>query len=160
MILIDDQFPLLFKQKRVGKNNTYFYIYKFRTMKKDSPDIATHLLKDKNKYYTLTGPFLRRFSLDELPQLFNIIKGEMDFVGPRPALYNQIDLIKLRTQAKVHNLSPGITGWAQINGRDDLEISEKVNYDKYYLKHKSTSLNIKIIILTILKVLKSEGVAK
>ena len=124
-IVLNNGFPILFKQKRVGKNNAHFWIYKFRTMKRDTPDIATHLLEDSASFYTSIGPFLRKFSLDELPQLFNIVKGDMIFIGPRPALYNQDDLIELRTQTGVHLLMPGLTGWAQVNGRDELSIKIK-----------------------------------
>ena len=159
IILIDDGFPIFFRQKRVGKNNTYFWIYKFRTMKKDAPNIATHLIADKTSLYTNIGPFLRKFSLDELPQLINIMKGDMIFIGPRPALYNQDDLVSLRTKAGIHLLMPGVTGWAQVNGRDELSISEKVKMDEYYLKNKSLLLNTKILIMTVLKVIKTEGVS-
>ena len=159
IIILDDGFPILFEQKRVGLNNTHFWIYKFRTMKKNTPDIATHLVKDGDSLYTSIGPFLRKFSLDELPQLLNILKGDMIFIGPRPALYNQDDLIALRTQAGVHSLMPGVTGWAQVNGRDELSISDKVKMDEYYLKNKSLWLNIKILFMTIFKVFKMEGVS-
>ncbi|MBH49859.1 MAG: lipid carrier--UDP-N-acetylgalactosaminyltransferase [Candidatus Marinimicrobia bacterium] len=152
IIYIDDGFPILFKQKRIGENNSKFFIYKFRTMFNDLADIPTHLLKDPHNHYINTGLFLRKLSLDEIPQLINIIKGEMVFVGPRPALYNQSDLIKLRTIASVHNLIPGITGWAQVNGRDNLSISQKVKYDIFYLKNKSLFLDLKILLLTLLKV--------
>jgi len=158
-IIIDDGFPILFRQKRVGQNNAHFWIYKFRTMKKDAPDIATHLVKDSTSLYTSIGPFLRKFSFDELPQLINILKGDMKFIGPRPALYNQDDLIALRTQAGVHTLIPGVTGWAQVNGRDELSIPEKVKMDEYYLKNKSLWLNIKILFMTVFKVFKMEGVS-
>ena len=158
-IIIDDGFPILFRQKRVGQNNTHFWIYKFRTMKKDAPDIATHLVKDGNSMYTSIGPCLRKFSFDELPQLFNILKGDMIFIGPRPALHNQDDLIELRTQAGAHLLMPGLTGWAQVNGRDELSISKKVKMDEYYLKNKSLWLNIKILFMTFVKVFKAEGVS-
>tara|TARA_B100000287_G_C20646258_1_gene785220 strand:+ start:297 stop:845 length:549 start_codon:yes stop_codon:yes gene_type:complete len=158
-IIIDDGFPILFRQKRVGQNNTHFWIYKFRTMKKDAPDIATHLVKDGNSLYTSIGPYLRKFSFDELPQLFNILKGDMIFIGPRPALHNQDDLIALRTQAGVHLLMPGLTGWAQVNGRDELSISKKVKMDEFYLKNKSLWLNIKILFMTFVKVFKAEGVS-
>ena len=158
-IIVDDGFPILFRQKRVGQNNAHFWIYKFRTMKKDAPDIATHLVKDGTSLYTSIGPFLRKFSFDELPQLFNILKGDMIFVGPRPALYNQGDLIALRTQAGVDRLVPGVTGWAQVNGRDELSIPEKVKMDEYYLKNKSLWLNIKIFCMTVIKVFKTDGVA-
>ena len=158
-IMIDDGFPILFRQKRVGQNNAHFWIYKFRTMKKDAPDIATHLVKDGTSLYTSIGPFLRKFSFDELPQLINILKGDMIFIGPRPALYNQDDLIALRTQAGVHSLMPGVTGWAQVNGRDELSIPDKVKMDEYYLKNKSLWLNIKIFCMTVIKVFKTDGVA-
>ena len=150
---------MFFKQKRVGLNNVHFWIYKFRTMKKDAPDIATHLVKDSTPLYTSIGPFLRMFSFDELPQLINILKGDMIFIGPRPALYNQDDLIELRTQTGVHTLMPGVSGWAQVNGRDELSIPEKVKMDEYYLKNKSLLLNIKILFMTVFKVFKTEGVS-
>ena len=158
-IIVDDGFPILFRQKRMGQNNTHFWSYKFRTMKKSTPDIATHLVKDGNSLYSSIGPFLRKFSFDELPQLINILKGDMIFIGPRPALYNQDDLIALRTQAGVHSLMPGVTGWAQVNGRDELSIPDKVKMDQYYLKNKSLWLNIKILFMTVFKVLKMEGVS-
>ena len=158
-IIIDDGFPILFRQKRVGQNNSLFWIYKFRTMKKDAPDIATHLVKDGTSLYTSIGPFLRKFSFDELPQLINILKGDMIFIGPRPALYNQDDLIELRTQAGVQTLMPGVTGWAQVNGRDELSIPDKVKMDEYYLKNQSLWLNIKILFKTVIKVFKMEGVS-
>ena len=157
-IIVDDGFPILFRQKRVGQNNAHFWIYKFRTMKKDAPDIATHLVKDGTSLYTSIGPFLRKFSFDELPQLINILKGDMVFIGPRPALYNQDDLIELRTQIGVHRLVPGVTGWAQVNGRDELSIPDKVKMDIYYLENQSLWLDIKILCMTIFKVLKVEGV--
>ena len=159
-IVIDDGFPILFRQKRVGKNNTRFWIYKFRTMKKDAPDIATHLVKSRSSLYTAIGPFLRKFSFDELPQLMNILKGDMIFIGPRPALYNQHDLIELRTQVGAHRIHPGVTGWAQVNGRDELSIPDKVKMDEYYLNNKSLWFNIKILFITVFKVLKMEGVSK
>jgi O-antigen biosynthesis protein WbqP len=159
-IIVDDGFPILFRQKRVGQNNAHFWIYKFRTMKKDAPDIATHLVKDGTSLYTSIGPFLRKFSFDELPQLFNILKGDMIFIGPRPALYNQDDLIELRTQAGVDRLIPGLTGWAQVNGRDELSISAKVKMDIYYLENHSLWLDIKILFMTVFKVFKTEGVKK
>ena len=129
-------------------------------MKKDAPDIATHLVKDGTSLYTSIGPFLRKFSFDELPQFFNILKGDMIFIGPRPALYNQDDLIELRTQAGVDRLIPGVTGWAQVNGRDELSIPDKVKMDEYYLKNKSLWLDIKILFMTVFKVFKTEGVKK
>ena len=150
---------MFFKQKRVGLNNVHFWIYKFRTMKKDAPDIATHLVNDSDSLYTAIGPFLRKYSIDELPQLINIVKGDMTFIGPRPALYNQDDLIELRTQTGVHTLMPGVSGWAQVNGRDELSIPEKVKMDEYYLKNKSLLLNIKILFMTVFKVFKTEGIS-
>ena len=158
-IVLDGGFPILFRQKRVGIKNTYFWIYKFRTMKKDTPNIPSHMVIDGTSFYTSIGPFLRKFSLDELPQIFNILRGDMVFIGPRPALYNQDDLIALRKQVGVHLLMPGVTGWAQVNGRDELSITEKVKMDEYYLKHKSLWLNIKILFMKIFKVLKMEGVS-
>tara|TARA_Y100000996_G_C22547805_1_gene652537 strand:+ start:1334 stop:1894 length:561 start_codon:yes stop_codon:yes gene_type:complete len=159
-IAIDDGLPILFKQKRIGKNNNHFWIYKFRTMKKETPNIATHLLHNEGSFYTTIGPFLRKFSLDELPQLINILKGDMKFIGPRPALYNQDDLVLLRTKIGIHNLMPGVTGWAQVNGRDELSIPDKVKMDEFYLKNESLWLNVKILLMTILKVLKMEGVSQ
>ena len=129
-------------------------------MKKDAPDIATHLVNDSHSLYTKIGPFLRKFSIDELPQLINILEGDMTFIGPRPALYNQDDLIALRTQAGVHSLMPGVTGWAQVNGRDELSIPDKVKMDEYYLKNQSLWLDIKILFKTVIKVFKMEGVSQ
>ena len=131
---------------------------KFRTMKMNTPAMATHLLNNPGQYLTSIGRFLRKSSLDELPQLFSILLGDMSFVGPRPALFNQNDLIKLRTQKGIHVLTPGLTGWAQINGRDELPIPVKVNYDEYYLHHRSFLLDVKIILLTFVKVVRKEGV--
>ena len=124
---------------------------KFRTMRMDTPDVATHLLENPERYLTPIGSFLRKFSLDELPQLWSVLKGDMSFVGPRPALHNQDDLIGLRTQKGVHRIIPGITGWAQVNGRDDIPIPVKVEYDEYYLHNRSFALDLKIICMTILK---------
>jgi O-antigen biosynthesis protein WbqP len=131
---------------------------KFRTMRTDTPAVATHLLGDPDKYVTGIGKILRKTSLDELPQLISILKGDMSFVGPRPALFNQEDLIELRTQKGIHRLTPGLTGWAQINGRDELPIPVKVEYDHYYLLHQSFGLDMKIILQTALKVVLREGV--
>ena len=150
--------PMLFKQRRIGKNNVEFEIYKFRTMRIDTPNVPTHLLENPEQWITPVGKFLRKTSLDELPQLFNILKGEMSIVGPRPALYNQIDLKEIRTEAGVHKLVPGLTGWAQINGRDEIPLSLKVKLDKEYLMKKSFFFDIKIIFMTVLSVIKSEGV--
>lgn len=150
--------PVLYWSDRVGRNNSIFRMPKFRTMRIDTPAVATHLLTNPDHYLTPIGKFLRKTSLDELPQLINILKGDMSIVGPRPALYNQDDLISLRTAKGIHLLMPGLTGWAQINGRDELPISVKVDFDDYYLKNRSFSLDIKIIFLTFFKVLKSEGI--
>ena len=157
-IIVDDGFPVFFKQKRVGLKNNYFWIYKFRTMKKNTPDIATHLLDSQHSLYTTIGPFLRKLSIDEIPQLINIMKGDMAFIGPRPALHNQYDLIKSRSQKGIDQLLPGITGWAQVNGRDELSINDKIKMDEYYLKNMSIWLDIKILLMTLFKVCKSEGV--
>jgi O-antigen biosynthesis protein WbqP len=161
MILIDDGFPIIFKQKRIGRKKKLFKIFKFRTMIRDTPNIETDLLiKSSKSYYTKTGPFLRKYSLDELPQLFNILKGDMNFIGPRPALFNQNELISLRENHKINHFSPGLTGLAQVNGRDNLSDYEKVNFEKYYKDNKSFLLDLKIIYFSIFKVLKSENVHK
>jgi O-antigen biosynthesis protein WbqP len=143
----------------VGKDNQIFSMPKFRTMRIDTPALATHLLADPAKYLTPCGSFLRKSSLDELPQLWSILKGDMSFVGPRPALFNQDDLIALRTACGVSELTPGLTGWAQINGRDELPIPEKVKLDETYLKQKSFWLDIKILFLTFVKVARKDGVS-
>jgi O-antigen biosynthesis protein WbqP len=148
----------LYWSDRVGVKNVIFRMPKFRTMRIDTPVMATHLLNDPDRYLTPFGKFLRKSSLDELPQLWSVFKGDMSFVGPRPALFNQDDLIALRTAKGVQRLIPGITGWAQINGRDDLPIPVKVEFDVYYLKHHSIIFDIKILFLTLLKVLRHEGV--
>jgi O-antigen biosynthesis protein WbqP len=159
IIYYDNGRPILFRQKRVGLNNTHFWVYKFRTMKNGMPDIPTHLVTSPHLLYTKSGPVLRKWSIDELPQILNIILGEMAFVGPRPALHNQDDLINLRTKFGVHLLKPGVTGWAQVNGRDELSIPEKVEYDRYYLNNASRLLDIKILILTIMRVFGAQGVS-
>ena len=150
--------PVLYWSDRIGVNNEKFRMPKFRTMRCDTPAVATHLLKDPDAYLTPIGAFLRKSSLDELPQLWSVLKGEMSFVGPRPALFNQDDLIALRTQKGVHRLVPGITGWAQINGRDELPIPVKVDFDAHYLQHRSFLFDVKILWLTLMKVLRREGV--
>jgi O-antigen biosynthesis protein WbqP len=127
-------------------------------MRTETPAVATHMLENPDKYLTPVGPFLRKFSLDEFPQLWSVLKGDMSFVGPRPALYNQDDLVELRTRKGIHKLVPGITGWAQVNGRDNLMIPIKVDYDEYYLKHRSFLFDLKILWMTFLKVVKCEGV--
>jgi O-antigen biosynthesis protein WbqP len=158
-IFIEDGSPIFFKQKRVGINNTFFYIYKFRSMKKDTPNVATHLLSNPAQYLLKIGGFLRKLSLDELPNLINIIKGQMVFVGPRPALYNQDDLMALRVATGVDKLKPGITGWAQINGRDDISIEKKVQLEQEYLHKKSFLFDVQILIKTFTNVLFSKGVS-
>ena len=160
LIKIESKGPVFFKQERIGKDNVNFMIYKFRSMRTDTPDVATHLLDNPDIFITKVGKVLRKTSLDELPQLINIVKGEMLFVGPRPALYNQNDLRDLRTEKGVHVLYPGVTGWAQVNGRDELEIPDKVEFDRQYIEKKSIFMDIKIVIMTFVKVFKSEGVVE
>ena len=150
--------PALYWSDRVGRNNRIFKMPKFRSMRIDTPAVATHLLQNPEQWLTPIGSFLRKSSLDELPQLWSILMGDMSFVGPRPALYNQDDLIALRTARGVHVLLPGLTGWAQINGRDELPIPQKVALDEQYLKQQSFWLDVKIIALTALKVIKKDGV--
>jgi len=158
-ILIEDGFPVFFTQKRVGINYTFFKIYKFRSMKKDTPNVATHLLSNPDRYLLKIGKFIRKTSLDELPNLINILKGEMVFVGPRPALFNQDDLMQYRVTTGVSKLKPGITGWAQINGRDEISIAEKVQLEQEYLYKKSFLFDIEIIIKTFTNVVFSKGVS-
>ena len=150
--------PVLFRTQRVGKGNKLFTMYKFRTMLINTQQVATHLLKEPDQFLTPIGKFLRRTSLDELPQLINVLSGEMSLVGPRPALFNQDDLIALRTAGGVHQLTPGVTGWAQVNGRDELPIPEKVKLDVWYLKNRSFWLDFKILGMTVFKVIRKEGV--
>lgn len=149
LILLNDGFPIFFIQKRIGANYKYFYLYKFRSMKNGSPNVATHLLENPDKYLFRIGKLLRKLSLDELPNLVNIVMGDMVFVGPRPALFNQDDLMELRRAVGIHKLKPGITGWAQINGRDELSIKDKVAYEKEYVKRKSIFFDLKILYITI-----------
>ena len=158
LIFIQDGLPVFFKQKRVGVNYSFFHIYKFRTMKKETPNVATHLLTNPEQHLLKIGALLRKLSLDELPNLINIIKGEMVFVGPRPALYNQDDLMALRVAAGVDKLIPGITGWAQVNGRDELSLEQKVALEKEYLDKKSLLIDFQILIKTFTNVLFSKGV--
>jgi O-antigen biosynthesis protein WbqP len=158
-ILIEDGFPIFFTQNRVGMNYTFFNIYKFRSMKKNTPNVATHLLNNPAQYLLKIGKFIRKTSLDELPNLINIVKGEMVFVGPRPALYNQDDLMVLRVATGVSKLKPGITGWAQINGRDEISIQEKVKLEQEYLQRKSFLFDVEILIKTFTNVLFSKGVS-
>lgn len=158
LVKLTSKGPALYWSERVGRNNCIFKMPKFRTMRIDTPAVATHLLGNPDQFLTPIGNFLRKSSLDELPQLLSILNGDMSVVGPRPALFNQNDLIDLRTLKEVHFLTPGLTGWAQINGRDELLIPIKVKFDEYYLKNRSFALDLKIIFLTVFKVARSEGV--
>ena len=151
--------PVLYWSDRVGKNNKIFKMPKFRSMLIDAPEVASHLLDNPDSYLSTIGGFLRRFSLDEIPQLFSVLKGDMSFLGPRPALFNQDDLIGLRTEKGVSKLLPGITGWAQVNGRDELSIPEKVALDVEYLNRQSFWFDIKILCMTFFKVVKRDGVS-
>ena len=159
IILLHFNGPVLHWSKRIGLDNKIFYMPKFRTMKINTPQLATHLLKDPSLYVTKFGSLLRKYSLDELPQIISIINSDMSFVGPRPALFNQYDLINERTKLGINKLKPGITGWAQINGRDELSIKEKVFFEKEYLERKSIFFDIKIILLTILKLLNTNKIS-
>lgn len=150
--------PAVYWSDRVGKNNVIFKMPKFRSMRIDTPAVATHLLNNPDQYLTPIGSFLRKSSLDELPQLWSILNGDMSFVGPRPALYNQHDLIALRTEKNVHTIPPGLTGWAQVNGRDELPIPVKVELDAYYLQHQSFLLDMRILLMTFFKVLRRDGI--
>ena len=158
-IKLTSQGNVLYWSDRVGKNNVIFKMPKFRTMKIDTPELATHLLKDSNSALTPVGSYLRKYSLDEIPQLWTIFKGDMSFVGPRPALFNQNDLINLRSTYGVEKILPGLTGWAQVSGRDDLPIVDKVKKDVEYLKRHSFLFDLKILWLTILKVIRKDGVS-
>ncbi len=158
LILLDDGFPILFTQKRVGVDYTFFKMYKFRTMKKDTPNVATELLDNPDQYILKIGKILRKLSLDELPNLVNILKGDIVFVGPRPALYNQDELMRLRIEAGVDKLTPGLTGWAQINGRDEITDIEKVALEKEYLKRKSLLFDIQIFFKTFTAAFLGRGV--
>ena len=159
VVRLTSEGPVLFRTRRVGKNSTLFTMYKFRTMRINTPQVATHLLKKPDQFLAPMGGFLRRTSLDELPQLINVLRGDMSLVGPRPALFNQDDLIALRTARGVNMLTPGITGWAQVNGRDSLPITEKVKLDEWYLKNRSFWLDLKVVGMTVVKVLRKDGVA-
>lgn len=160
-IKVDSKGPILFKQKRVGIHKSHFYIYKFRTMRIDTPkDVPTHLLENPEQYITKTGRFLRKTSLDELPQIINILKGDMAIVGPRPALWNQFDLIAERDKYGANDILPGLTGWAQINGRDELEIEEKARLDGEYVKRMGFLFDLKCIVRTFTSVWKHEGVVE
>ncbi len=160
-VKLDSKGPVVFRQKRIGKDKTHFEMLKFRTMRTDTPkDMPTHLLKNPDAFITKVGSFLRKTSLDELLQLINIIKGEMSIVGPRPALWNQFDLIAERDKYGANAVRPGLTGWAQVNGRDELEIPEKARLDGEYVKNMSLLLDIRCILKTVLGVLKSDGVVE
>jgi O-antigen biosynthesis protein WbqP len=159
LVKLSSKGPILYWSDRVGRNNAIFKMPKFRSMKVDTPAVATHLLADPKSALTPVGDFLRKSSLDELPQLWSILKGDMSFVGPRPALFNQDDLIALRTEKGIDKLIPGLTGWAQINGRDELPIPDKVALDVEYLAQQSLVMDIKIIWLTFIKVIKKDGIS-
>ena len=158
-VRLTSQGPALYWSDRVGRHNRIFRMPKFRSMRVDTPAVATHLLKEPGKYLTPIGRFLRKSSLDELPQLWSILKGDMSFVGPRPALFNQHDLIALRTELGVHELVPGLTGWAQVNGRDELPIPHKVALDAEYIQKQSLGFDLRILFMTLAKVLRRDGVA-
>lgn len=161
IIKMESKGPIFFKQKRFGKNKEFFYIYKFRTMRSDTPkDMPTHLLKDANSYITKFGAIMRKTSIDELPQLINILKGEMSIIGPRPALWNQEDLIEERDKYNANSLTPGLTGWAQVNGRDELEIPVKAKYDGEYVEKISFVFDCKVFLRTVIKVFKHDGVVE
>ena len=159
LIRATSQGPALHWSKRVGRDNRIFLMAKFRSMRIDSPQVATHLLNDPQKFVTPIGKFLRKYSIDELPQLYNILAGDISVVGPRPALFNQDDLVALRTAKGIHRIIPGLTGWAQVNGRDELPIPVKVQFDEHYLHHRSIVFDIKIILKTVLDVFRSSGVS-
>ena len=158
-VLVTSKGPVLYWSDRVGQYNVIFKMPKFRSMRVDAPNVATHLMTNPNMFLSPIGAFLRRFSLDELPQLFSIIKGDMSFVGPRPALFNQDDLVALRTEKGVDKLLPGVTGWAQVNGRDELSIPEKVAFDVEYIERQSFWFDLKILWMTLLKVIKRDNVS-
>lgn len=160
VIKADSPGPAIFRQKRIGKDNNIFIIYKFRTMKVDTPDIAKGDLLDKgvDRYMTSVGPFLRKSLIDEIPQLISVLRGDMSLVGPRPALYNQHDLIRMRTEKGVHKVKPGMTGWAVLKGGEDLELSEKVEADEYYVNNMSFKFDLKIILMTFGVLFKKKGI--
>ena len=161
IIKLESRGPIFFKQKRIGKNKKEFYIYKFRTMRTDTPkDMPTHLLKDAESYITKSGKIFRKTSIDELPQIINILKGQMSIIGPRPALWNQYDLIEERDKYNANSIRPGLTGWAQVNGRDELEIPIKAKFDGEYVEKMSLLFDTKIFLKTIIKVFKHDGVVE
>lgn len=151
--------PVLFRTERVGLNNRNFTMLKFRTMRTDAPQVATHLLKNSGDFITPIGRILRRLSLDELPQLINILRGDMSFVGPRPALFNQHDLVALRTAKRVHRIRPGLTGWAQVNGRDSLTLESKVAFDAEYLRLRNMMFDIRVLCLTLLRMFRGSNIS-
>jgi O-antigen biosynthesis protein WbqP len=159
LIRLGSRGPALYWSERIGKNNAIFMMPKFRTMRLGTPAVASHLLKDPGHWVTPVGRIMRKMSLDELPQIYSILKGDMSFVGPRPALYNQDDLVELRTQKSIHRLVPGATGWAQINGRDELSIPEKVQFDEFYLRHQSLGFDLRILGMTLFQILQRRGVS-
>ena len=159
VIYLEDGAPVFFVQKRVGKNYSFFSMYKFRTMKKNTPNVATHLLENPKQYLLSMGGLLRKLSLDELPNLINIVRGEMVFIGPRPALYNQEDLMELRVAAGVDQQMPGITGWAQVNGRDEISLEQKVALEKEYLEKRTWKLDLQIILGTFFQVFRPKGIS-
>jgi O-antigen biosynthesis protein WbqP len=158
IIKLTSKGPIIYWSDRVGINNTIFKMPKFRSMRLDAPTVATHLMKNPDLYLTPVGVFLRKFTLDELPQLWSILKGDMSFIGPRPALYNQDDLIALRTEKGIHRLIPGVTGWAQVNGRDDIPIPLKVEYDAYYMNNRNIFMNLRILWMTFINVIRKRGI--
>jgi O-antigen biosynthesis protein WbqP len=158
-VLLTSRGPVLHWSNRVGRNNVIFKMPKFRTMRIETPVVATHLLNDPKYWLTPIGSFLRRYSLDELPQLWSILLGDMTLVGPRPALFNQDDLIAMRTELGIHVLKPGLTGWAQVNGRDELLITQKIKFDVEYLERRSLRFDFRILMLTFLKVVEGDGVS-
>lgn len=161
IIKLESKGPIFFKQKRIGKDKKEFYIYKFRTMRTDTPkDMPTHLLKDAESYITKSGKIFRKTSIDELPQIINILKGQMSIIGPRPALWNQYDLIEERDKYNANSIRPGLTGWAQVNGRDELEIPIKAKFDGEYVEKMSLLFDTKIFLKTIIKVFKHDGVVE
>jgi O-antigen biosynthesis protein WbqP len=159
VIRLTSRGPALYWSDRVGIENRIFRMPKFRSMRTDAPQLATHLFQTPDQYLTLIGGFLRRSSLDELPQLFSILNGDISFVGPRPALFNQDDLVALRTEQGIHKLIPGLTGWAQVNGRDSIPIPQKVELDMWYLQHRSFLLDMRILFMTVFKVMRTEDIS-
>lgn len=159
-IWLDSPGPILFVQRRIGVNDGEFLMYKFRTMKMGTPEVATDKLQNSQSYITKSGYYLRKYSVDELPQLFNVLLGHMSLVGPRPALYNQFDLRQMRKEVGIDKIRPGVTGWAQVNGRDELSLQEKVNYDLFYLQRQSILLDIKILVMTAFCVSSGDGVSE